>query len=108
VQYRLIYDGLLTLNLGGENKRTKNIELHVLLLEECVMFLQKQDEKFLLKFHTGQLQLFLLPTVRCRYRKAVLWNRIGFKADPDPAFYPNTEPRQCGSGYCSDFPVTKS
>jgi len=39
--------------LGGENKRTKNIELHVLLLEDCVMFLQKQDEKYLLKFHTG-------------------------------------------------------
>jgi hypothetical protein len=74
----LIYDGLLTLNLGGENKRTKNIELHVLLLEECVMFLQKQDEKFLLKFHTGQFQLLLLPnkyqlagpTVRCRYQES--------------------------------------
>lgn len=54
-KYRLIYDGLLTLNLGGENKRGKNIELHVLLLEECVMFLQKQDDKFLLKFHTGAM-----------------------------------------------------
>jgi hypothetical protein len=53
----LIYDGLLTLNLGGENKRGKNIELHVLLLEECIMFLQKMDEKFLLKFHTGSSEL---------------------------------------------------
>ena len=66
-QYRLIYDGLLTLNLGGENKRVKNIELHVLLLEECVMFLQKQDEKFLLKFHTGAyLNYRTLPTPGCR------------------------------------------
>jgi hypothetical protein len=61
---------MLTLNLGGENKRIKNIELHVLLLEECVMFLQKQDEKFLLKFHTGNI----LPGV----------------VDPDP--YPDPDP----------------
>ena len=37
---RLIYDGQLTPNLGGENRRVKNIELYVLLLEDCVMFLQ--------------------------------------------------------------------
>eukprot|EP00092_Neocalanus_flemingeri_P029208 GFUD01031705.1.p1 GENE.GFUD01031705.1~~GFUD01031705.1.p1 ORF type:complete len:1324 (-),score=443.62 GFUD01031705.1:1464-5210(-) len=52
-RFKLHYDGVLTLNLGGENKRTKNIELHVLLLDDCVMFLQRQDEKYLLKFHTG-------------------------------------------------------
>ena len=52
-KFRLIYDGQLTLNLGGENRRVKNIELYVLLLEDCVMFLQRQDEKYLLKFHTG-------------------------------------------------------
>jgi len=52
-RYKLHHDGLLTLNLGGENKRTKDIELHVLLLDDCVMFLQRQDEKYLLKFHTG-------------------------------------------------------
>jgi len=52
-RFKLHHDGLLTLNLGGENKRTKNIELHVLLMEDCVMFLQRQDEKYLLKFHTG-------------------------------------------------------
>ena len=39
-RFKLHHDGLLTLNLGGENKRTKNIELHVLLMEDCVMFLQ--------------------------------------------------------------------
>ena len=48
----MIYDGQLTLNLGGETRRSKNIDLYVLLLEDCVMFLQKQDEKYLLKFHT--------------------------------------------------------
>jgi len=49
---KLIYDGQLTLNLGGENRRVKNIDLYVLLLDDCVMFLQKQEEKYLLKFHT--------------------------------------------------------
>jgi hypothetical protein len=52
-KYKLHHDGPLTLNLGGENRRSRNIELHVLLLDDCVMFLQKQDEKYLLKFHTG-------------------------------------------------------
>jgi len=52
-KYKLHHDGLLILNLGGENRRIKNIELHVLLLDDCVMFLQRQDEKYLLKFHTG-------------------------------------------------------
>jgi len=53
-KFRLLYDGVLTLHLGGsESKGKRNIELHVLLLEDCVMFLQKQDEKYLLKFHTG-------------------------------------------------------
>ena len=71
-QYRLIYDGLLTLNLGGENKRVKNIELHVLLLEECVMFLQKQDEKFLLKFHTGAYLNYIT------YSRLQAFNRLKF------------------------------
>ena len=71
-QYRLIYDGLLTLNLGGENKRVKNIELHVLLLEECVMFLQKQDEKFLLKFHTGAYLTYIT------YSSLQAFNRLKF------------------------------
>ena len=49
-KFRLLYDGVLTLHLGGsESKGKRNIELHVLLLEDCVMFLQKQvnfnDEK---------------------------------------------------------------
>ena len=37
---KLQHDGVLSLNLGGESKRNKFIELHVLLLDDCVMFLQ--------------------------------------------------------------------
>ena len=46
--HRLIYDGQLTMKLG-ETKRFKTIDLHVLLLEDCIMLLQRQDDKYLLK-----------------------------------------------------------
>ena len=36
----------------GDTKRFKTIDLHVVLLEDCIMLLQKQDDKYLLKFHT--------------------------------------------------------
>ena len=49
----LVYDGLLTLKLG-DTKRLK--QLHVVLLEDCMMLLQKQGEKYLLKFHNNQSQ----------------------------------------------------
>ena len=49
--YRLIYDGPLTLRLG-DTKRFKTIDLHVVLLEDCIMLLQKQDDKYLLIFLT--------------------------------------------------------
>ena len=51
-KHRLIYDGPLTLKLG-DTKRFKTIDLHVVLLEDCIMLLQKQDDKYLLKFHTS-------------------------------------------------------
>ena len=38
-QHKLIYDGTLTMKLG-DTKRVK--ALHVLLLEDCMMLLQKQ------------------------------------------------------------------
>ena len=50
-KHRLIYDGPLTMKLG-DTKRFKTIDLHVVLLEDCIMLLQKQDDKYLLKFHT--------------------------------------------------------
>lgn len=46
-KHTLLYDGILTMKLG----KTKTVDLHVLLLEDCVMLLQKQDDKYLLKYH---------------------------------------------------------
>ncbi|CAB4064754.1 ARHGEF12 [Lepeophtheirus salmonis] len=51
-KHRLIYDGPLTLKLG-DTRRFKTVDLHVVLLEDCIMLLQKQDDKYLLKFHTS-------------------------------------------------------
>lgn len=52
-KHRLIYDGALTLKLSNDRGRVKTIDLHVLLLEDCIMLLQKQDDKYLLKFITA-------------------------------------------------------
>lgn len=49
----LLHDGLLTMKLG-ESKRVK--QLTVVLLEDCMMLLQKQGDKYLLKFHNNQSQ----------------------------------------------------
>ena len=51
-EHKLVYDGTLTMKLG-DNRRQKSIELHVVLLEDCIMLLQKQDDKYLLKFHSS-------------------------------------------------------
>eukprot|EP00090_Calanus_glacialis_P005930 TRINITY_DN14639_c0_g1_i1.p1 TRINITY_DN14639_c0_g1~~TRINITY_DN14639_c0_g1_i1.p1 ORF type:complete len:1421 (-),score=247.02 TRINITY_DN14639_c0_g1_i1:1497-5759(-) len=48
--HSLIHDGSLTMKLG-DTKRVKS--LHVVLLEDCMMLLQKQGEKYLLKFHSS-------------------------------------------------------
>ena len=48
--HRLIFEGPLTLKLSNDRGRVKTIDLHVLLLEDCIMLLQKQDERYLLKF----------------------------------------------------------
>ena len=37
----------------GDTKKIRTVELHVVLLEDCIMLLQKQDEKYVLKFHTS-------------------------------------------------------
>jgi len=49
-KHRLIHEGCLTMKLG-DTRRIKTIDLYVLLLEDCIMLLQKEGEKFLLKFH---------------------------------------------------------
>ncbi|XP_046401357.1 rho guanine nucleotide exchange factor 11 isoform X3 [Ischnura elegans] len=48
-KYRLIYEGSLSWRAGS---RSKTIDLHVVLLEEVVILLQKQDDKFVLRFHS--------------------------------------------------------
>ena len=49
-RHSLIYDGPLIMKLG-DSKRVK--PLHVVLLEDCMLLLQKQGDKFLLKFHSS-------------------------------------------------------
>jgi hypothetical protein len=51
-EHRLIYDGILTMKIG-DTRKIRTIELHVVLLEDCIMLLQKQDDKYVLKFHTS-------------------------------------------------------
>ena len=63
---RLIYDGQLTLNLGGENRRVKNIELYVLLLEDCVMFLQVSTTTTLRKSKIENI-IKKDPSITCRF-----------------------------------------
>ncbi|XP_046445840.1 uncharacterized protein LOC124195459 isoform X10 [Daphnia pulex] len=47
-KHRLIYEGALTWRTKGQ----KNVDLHVVLLEEYILLLQKQDDKYVLKFHS--------------------------------------------------------
>ena len=49
-RHTLLHDGTLTMKLG-DSKRVK--ALHALLLEDCLMLLQRQGDKFLLKFHSS-------------------------------------------------------
>ncbi|XP_071842213.1 rho guanine nucleotide exchange factor 11-like isoform X4 [Apostichopus japonicus] len=46
--HKLLYDSPLIWKLS----RSKSLEMHAMLLEEYVVLLQKQDEKFILKFHS--------------------------------------------------------
>merc|ERR1719166_589166 len=49
-RHSLIFEGPLVMKLG-DTKRVK--ALHVLLLEDCMMLLQKQGDKYQLKFHAA-------------------------------------------------------
>ena len=44
----MVYDGPLTWRIG----RSKQIELHVVLLEDMLVLLQRQDDKYVLKCST--------------------------------------------------------
>ncbi|KAK2165386.1 hypothetical protein LSH36_51g06003 [Paralvinella palmiformis] len=47
-QYKLIHDGLLTWRITKQ----KQIQMHVLLLDELLVLLQKQDDRLILKYHS--------------------------------------------------------
>ncbi|KAK3107440.1 hypothetical protein FSP39_014688 [Pinctada imbricata] len=49
--HRLVHEGSLTWNI---NQR-KTVDVHVVLLEDLLVLLQKSDEKYLLKFQSTQL-----------------------------------------------------
>ncbi|KAF4522084.1 hypothetical protein B566_EDAN004069 [Ephemera danica] len=49
-RHRLVFEGALS---WRQSKGQKSMELHVVLLEEMIMLLQKQDDKFVLKFHNA-------------------------------------------------------
>ncbi|KAG8266997.1 Rho guanyl-nucleotide exchange factor activity protein [Homalodisca vitripennis] len=49
-RHRLIYEGPLNWRIAN---RPKLIDLHVLLLEDVIILLQKQDDKYVLKFYSS-------------------------------------------------------
>ncbi|XP_039278678.1 uncharacterized protein LOC111045203 [Nilaparvata lugens] len=49
-KHRLIHEGALVWRIAS---RPKPIDLHVLLLEDVIILLQKQDEKYVLKFYSA-------------------------------------------------------
>ncbi|XP_042905451.1 rho guanine nucleotide exchange factor 11 isoform X2 [Parasteatoda tepidariorum] len=50
-QHRLLHEGSLLWRLSKQ----KNVEMHVVLLEDILILFQKQDEKYVLKFHNTNL-----------------------------------------------------
>ncbi|XP_014249554.1 rho guanine nucleotide exchange factor 11 isoform X3 [Cimex lectularius] len=52
-RHKLVYEGSLTWRIA--NNRQKSIDLHVLLLDDIIILLQKQDEKYVLKFYNPSL-----------------------------------------------------
>ncbi|XP_066992612.2 rho guanine nucleotide exchange factor 12 isoform X3 [Anabrus simplex] len=63
-KHRLIYEGALTWRIGN---RQKLIDLHVLLLDDVIILLQKQDDKYCLKFYNtnaGDRSPTLSPVIK--------------------------------------------
>ncbi|KAL0273501.1 UNVERIFIED_CONTAM: hypothetical protein PYX00_006146 [Menopon gallinae] len=59
--HKLIYEGSLGWRIGN---RQKPIEIYVLLLHDIIILLQKQDEKFVLKFYNMNTSSLLSPIVK--------------------------------------------
>lgn len=51
-RHRLIYEGSLMWRIAS---RPRPLDLHVLLLEDVIILLQKQDDKYVLKFFSSTL-----------------------------------------------------
>ncbi|KAL2714178.1 uncharacterized protein V1478_016735 [Vespula squamosa] len=61
---KLIYEGPLQWRRTEQN-RAKPVDLHVVLLDDTIFFLHRQDEKYLLKFiNTSQANSVLSPIVK--------------------------------------------
>ncbi|BES88380.1 Regulator of G protein signalling-like domain [Nesidiocoris tenuis] len=64
-KHKLIHEGSLCWRMTNRQKTT---ELHVLLLDDAIILLQKQDEKFLLKFNSLALSpIIKVSTVLVRH-----------------------------------------
>ncbi|XP_043228876.1 rho guanine nucleotide exchange factor 11-like isoform X13 [Amphibalanus amphitrite] len=48
-KYRMVHEGPVMWKFSNKGK---HVELHMILLEEFIVLLQKQDDKYVLKFHT--------------------------------------------------------
>ena len=48
-KHTLVHEGPLT---WKTSRGQKNIELHVLILEDCIVLLQKDSDKYVLKYHS--------------------------------------------------------
>lgn len=59
-KYKMIYEGPLTWRMN----RQKVIDLHVLLLENMLILLQKQDDKYILKFHKEETKVTHSPIIK--------------------------------------------
>ncbi|CAL7948276.1 unnamed protein product [Xylocopa violacea] len=63
-KHKLIYEGPLQWRRTEQN-RAKPVDLHVVLLDDTILLLHRQDEKYLLKFiNTNQANSVLSPIVK--------------------------------------------
>lgn len=57
-KHKLVHEGSLNWRIAN---RQKALDIHVLLLDDAIILLQKQDEKFILKFYSQSL---LSPVIK--------------------------------------------
>uniref|UniRef100_T1JIK5 DH domain-containing protein n=1 Tax=Strigamia maritima TaxID=126957 RepID=T1JIK5_STRMM len=59
-KYKMLHEGHLQWRIN----RQKSVELHVLLLENVLVLLQKQDDKYVLKFHKEETKVTHSPIIQ--------------------------------------------